>query len=232
MSIQAMAEVWGAEVTPAQAYVLLAVADVVNDAYGNEFWMASGALAKKVGMLPGNARHRLAELVELGWIEVLEIVPGEATRYRWLGSRRENATPRSLDAGGASRERTPLLSPSTQVIPSGTQSLAPAQKFEPIIVDGFDAFWAHYPRKKGKGAARTAWARATKKADPGEIITGLSRYCREVEQVDEARFIAHPATWLNQERWLDEPDQDPTNVMLARMVAEERSRPEILELNP
>jgi hypothetical protein len=186
-------------------------------------------------MLPGNARHRLAELVELGWIEVLEIVPGEATRYRWLGSRRENAGSRPDDAGGASRERTPLLSPSTQVIPSETQSLAPPQKATVVVAghgEAFEVFWAHYPRKKGKGAARTAWARATKKADPGEIITGLSRYCREVEQVDEARFIAHPATWLNQERWLDEPDQDPTNVMLARMVAEERSRPEILELNP
>ena len=33
--------------------------------------------------------------------------------------------------------------------------------------DGFDAFWAVYPRKVGKLGAKSCYAKAAKKTDPG-----------------------------------------------------------------
>lgn len=65
----------------------------------------------------------------------------------------------------------------------------------------FEAFWAAYPRKTAKGAARKAWPAAEAKAAPGEISAGLKRYIA-TKPSDIA--YCYPATWLNGERWLDE----------------------------
>lgn len=69
--------------------------------------------------------------------------------------------------------------------------------------DRFTEFWESVPRKVGKGAARKAWAKAVKKADPQIIIEGMRRYRDDPNRSDE--FTAHPSTWLNAERWEDDP---------------------------
>lgn len=74
----------------------------------------------------------------------------------------------------------------------------------------FDEFWDCVPRKVGKGAARKAWRAAVKKADADEIIAGMVRYFEEQSGKDP-KFIAHPATWLNGERWSDEPVKQVAN---------------------
>jgi hypothetical protein len=82
----------------------------------------------------------------------------------------------------------------------------------------FNAFWDAYPRKKGKGQARTAWTRAAKKADPALIVHGAIQYRQWCQQDGtEAQFIAHPSTWLNGERWTDERDPTPVTKSEARM---------------
>jgi hypothetical protein len=68
----------------------------------------------------------------------------------------------------------------------------------------WSAFWAAYPRRVGKGQARRAWAKAIRTADPADIITGAERYA-EQRAGQDAQFTAHPATWLNGERWTDQP---------------------------
>ena len=69
--------------------------------------------------------------------------------------------------------------------------------------DRFVEFWDTVPRKVGKGAARKAWAKAVKKADPQVIIEGMRRYRDDPNRSDE--FTAHPSSWLNAERWDDDP---------------------------
>lgn len=81
-------------------------------------------------------------------------------------------------------------------------------KNPPISPHGFDEFWDAYPRKKGKGQARTAWVKAVKKTDPAVIVTAAVQFRQWCEQDGtEAQFIPHPSTWLNGERWTDERDQ-------------------------
>jgi hypothetical protein len=67
----------------------------------------------------------------------------------------------------------------------------------------FDEFWTTYPRRSAKGAARRAWSRAAAVTDPHAIIAGAARYASDPNREDT--YTAHPATWLNGERWLDEP---------------------------
>lgn len=62
-------------------------------------------------------------------------------------------------------------------------------------------FWAIYPNKVGKDAARKSWERAVSRASVAEIMAGLRRY---VAKTDD-RPWCNPATWLNQGRWTDQP---------------------------
>ena len=70
----------------------------------------------------------------------------------------------------------------------------------------FDEFWKTYPRKIAKDEATKAWAKAIKLADAETIIAGAERYAT-AKATTEARYIKHPASWLNQKRWDDEPEQ-------------------------
>lgn len=67
----------------------------------------------------------------------------------------------------------------------------------------FDEFWSTYPRREAKGAARKAWDKALSRASPTAIIAGAQRYRDQPGR--ETRYTAHPATWLNADRWTDEP---------------------------
>ncbi|WP_158610164.1 hypothetical protein [Micromonospora globbae] len=72
----------------------------------------------------------------------------------------------------------------------------------------FVEFWNVYPLKKAKPAAFTAWRNAIKRgADPGHIITAAKSYRDDPRRKPD--FTAHPATWLNQERYDDQPAVTP-----------------------
>jgi hypothetical protein len=74
---------------------------------------------------------------------------------------------------------------------------------------GFAEFWAAYPRKVGKGGAEKLWGRL--KPDLPTVLKAIERArATEQWQRDGGQFIPHPATWLNQRRWEDEPEAMPT----------------------
>lgn len=65
----------------------------------------------------------------------------------------------------------------------------------------FDAFWALYPHKVGKADASKAFDRAERRVEIDTLMAGLRRY---VAKTDD-RPWCNPSTWLNQDRWTDEP---------------------------
>lgn len=66
----------------------------------------------------------------------------------------------------------------------------------------FDQFWTVYPNKVGKPKARLALVKALKKASLETIIAGLRRY---IASKPADRSWLNPATFLNDERWADQP---------------------------
>jgi len=70
----------------------------------------------------------------------------------------------------------------------------------------FQKFWKAYPRKVGKDAAQKAF----NKRKPDDKLLGDMLKAIEVHKTtedwrkSEGQFIPHPATWLNQGRWMDE----------------------------
>ena len=65
----------------------------------------------------------------------------------------------------------------------------------------FSEWWAAYPRKTGKGAARDAYAKARRKkgVTAGLLLAGVQK----TKFPKDEKYIPMPTTWLNQERWTD-----------------------------
>lgn len=76
---------------------------------------------------------------------------------------------------------------------------------------GFDTFWAAYPSKVGKGAALKAFEKVNPSQDLlTDMLRALADQVRSVKwQKNGGEFIPNPATWLNQQRWLDEGSGEP-----------------------
>lgn len=67
----------------------------------------------------------------------------------------------------------------------------------------FDAWYTAYPVHKARGAAAKAYSKALEKTDEATLFAAAKRY-RDDPQVRRG-YGKHPATWLNQHCWLDEP---------------------------
>jgi hypothetical protein len=68
----------------------------------------------------------------------------------------------------------------------------------------FDEFWNSYPRRQARRNAEAAYRSALKRASHGEILQGLKGYAFATDP----KFIPLAATWLNGDRWRDEPPPD------------------------
>lgn len=64
-------------------------------------------------------------------------------------------------------------------------------------------FWELYPNKVGKADAEKAFKKALNRVDQLTMMQGLRRY---VAKTDD-RPWCNPSTWLNQDRWADQPAQ-------------------------
>lgn len=74
----------------------------------------------------------------------------------------------------------------------------------PSVDVDFAEWYRLYPRKVAPEAARRAYRAARKRGGNREqLLDGLRRYISSVSSKDR-QYIAHPATWLNGSRWLDE----------------------------
>src|SRR5260370_565947 len=81
----------------------------------------------------------------------------------------------------------------------------------PTSIHGFGRFeewWACYPHKACKGQARAAWKKALTKATFEDMREAVGRY--KATKPDDIPWC-NPATWLNGERWLDQPADPAAN---------------------
>ena len=71
----------------------------------------------------------------------------------------------------------------------------------------FSAWYERYPHKVGKAAAVKAFRKAKQSASLADLIAGVNRY---IAAKPPDRAWCNPATWLNEERWKDQPAQAPS----------------------
>jgi len=131
----------------------------------------------------------------------------EAANARWMQMHSvSNANASDLQDVSISKQHDPRArspSPSPRKKESGSLR-SPVERD-----DEFQAFWKAYPRKsEGPAKCRKAFEKAKKAATFDVIMSGLQRYPFKPD------FIPMPSTWLNDERWLTEPDTPPPTVVL------------------
>ena len=73
--------------------------------------------------------------------------------------------------------------------------------------DDFLRYWDAYPRKTGKGEAWKSWQVKTRKVPTDVIIESVERHKKGKWKGQDPKYIPLPATWLNQRRWEDDPDE-------------------------
>jgi len=70
-----------------------------------------------------------------------------------------------------------------------------------------DKIYQAYPRKVGKAAAIKAITKALTKIDYNGLLNKVQAYANATAWQENRSLIPHPATWFNQERWLDDPKE-------------------------
>ena len=78
-------------------------------------------------------------------------------------------------------------------------------KPRPANIDAdFADWWEHYPRKVGKGQAIKAYRAARKKATAEALVAAVDIQTPMLT-ARGSQYCPHPSTWLNGERWRDDP---------------------------
>lgn len=119
---------------------------------------------------------------------------------RTIGSRTLEG---DLGAGPTDHGNGPSLA---QVAQPELALTAPPTPVQPQA-EPFDEFWQAYPRKVGKQAASRAFDAARKGGGTGAIVAAAKAFGASVAKwpKDRQEFVPHPATWLNQGRYDDDP---------------------------
>ena len=201
MSISATNHVWKHTTYPAaQSYILLAIADIVNDLNGNLFFLGVPKLAKKTKCSERTVQRALAQFVKDGWLEELTegTGRGNTTEYQFHFIKGDNlsetqrVTPEALKGDKPGTQR---------VTNDASIHLLELNRTQ---VTQFDEFWKIYPKHNGGVINnKKAWAKAVKVASPEEIIAGAKRYRDDPNR--SLQFTAYPASWLNKGMWTDAP---------------------------
>jgi hypothetical protein len=200
MSVQAMAWVFEHSASTVGArLVLLAVANHA-DKFGQNAWGSVQTYAAEARLSERQARYALRKLEQMG--EIREVGQSEWGTHVYEMPGMEGAI--SAPWGRQSSTARGAISDT-----SGGQPIAPEPSLEPPSKPSlgslsFDRFYETFPRHQGKGAAKKAWDKALSKVpDANVLLIAAARYRDDPNRDPE--FTCLPATWLNQERWSDEP---------------------------
>jgi len=148
--------------------------------------------------------------VEVG-ADRADLYGGSAHSDTETGSHRADPSAHGEPTSSNNQNNNHNYSSSTAAAVDGHSDTKPKTKRKRRTVDeddpDFVKFWAAYPRRVGKPAAREKYAAAIAAgAHPADILDGAILYNLKRKGQDP-QFTAHPATWLHQERWKDEDDR-------------------------
>ncbi len=102
-------------------------------------------------------------------------------------------------------------------------------------LEGFNSFWAAYPKRVAKVSAQRAYDKALDTgATPAELLAGAERFAAEralePDPAKRERFTPHATSWLNAGRWADEPSAAPFQSAEQRQDGGRQARPSMFDL--
>lgn len=210
MSVEAISAVL--HNSKAKGTTKLVLIGIANHEGDGGAWPTLETLGKYAACSRSTVKSAIRWLVEHGEIEVLQNAGGnDRTRpdrrpnlYRVLVPNYEGrrTNPRPENGGQKHKER------GAEMLFTGGDGQTPNRPIEPSLVEPsinmFETFWKTYPRRTAKPEAKKAFIKALDTGAAADtIIKAAERFARDPNRVPQ--FTPHPATWLNQHRWEDEP---------------------------
>jgi DNA-binding Lrp family transcriptional regulator len=200
-------EIWLAkDITPMEKMLL---AEIDSFSSKGECFASNKHFSELLNVSPNWCSEKIKSLQQKGWIEIEYEMDGKQYKKRYLkpcwgvfgipkGGIRYSEEGYSEKPKGNNTSNTNTSNNTPYSPPQGERE------------ESFNAFWSLYPRKVGKGAARKIWLR---KNFPLEEIRKALQWQTKTEDwtKDNGVFIPYPATYLNAERWLDEPPVTETS---------------------
>ena len=164
---------------------------------------------------PKQIRTALGKLEDAGFIVSGEFNCEIYDKTKWYSAVEKNPQETSFAQNGKPfAQKGKTFAQKGKPIPEVLHNIDSSLRSEspPIVPHGtdeqFDEWYSGYPHKVGKAAAKKAFNGAIKKTDVQTLVASLDAYKRDKPP---DRSWCNPATWLNQERWLDEPDNRPAD---------------------
>ncbi len=167
-------------------------------------------LGKRIGVSTSTVERALTDLYECGAITITaRDIATPKGRQRLPSHYQLHLKPvRNLKDGGLpASEGTPAddvrgyPADDVRVTPQMTEEVEERSKSRvsknKADLDGFDDWWAEYPRKTNKTPALKAYEKAVREVGAPKLLEAI----RKTEWPSEVKFTPHPATWLNQKRW-------------------------------
>jgi Helix-turn-helix domain len=232
MSIRVMSEVWRTKLPTSEKMVLLVIADHASDE-GDNAWPSQATIAARASCTIRTVQRCVNNLVRDGYLRMEKGAGGSANcrddrrphRYtiNLAKLRGDKLTPRKV-----LRDDNSVMDGATFATDTGRHLRPMKHPLEPSKETPFDLFWKAYPKKVAKKAAVKAWTQAIKDTDPAVIIAGAEAYAKD--KARSAEYTAHPATWLNAGRWMDEVAAAPEPKTLPKFDPQEFDRPDAVPM--
>src|SRR5262245_23248813 len=225
MSVKVMAHVWAHSwCAGTELLTVLALADWADD--DGWSWPSLPKLAKKTRVTVSQLCKPLTAIEErTGEIYRERSTGGRNRRTRYRVAVTENSVVDNSVAGNSVVENSVIHAPKTVSptrgalihhrsvnksnganAPDSTLKTTPKKKKTPdaTTLTALEAFYRAYPRRTKKKPALDAWLKLNPDADLITVImAAVERYAAVVRDAD-SKYIAHPSTWLHEERWTDE----------------------------
>lgn len=94
-------------------------------------------------------------------------------------------------------------------------------RVDAAVSAGFAEWYAAYPRRQARARAERAYRTALRIASHQQLMDGVARSAASWERERRPRDkIPYPATWLNAQQWLDEPEPESMQEASVRLAME------------
>lgn len=203
MSLDAMNHVWKhTNYSHSHSYILMAIADIVNDVYENRLFMTVANLAVKSKCSERTVQRALRDFESDGWLEKLSDGGGRSPseyKFNFVSVAGVTDCHRRGDTVVTAGVTNGVFAPITY---TNIKLNSKHNDHSFIDTSEFDLFWGIYPRKVGKAVALKAFLKAVQKTSVSEIIEGANRLATDPNL--DIVYCPHASTWINGERWNDE----------------------------
>lgn len=170
-------------------------------------------------------------------VEAIEAAQAKLDESRAAARDRKRKQRGHGTVAGQSRDMDVTVTANTLSLPPSPQTPQPPTHTRECVTtrmrkadadpEGFQAFWDAYPTSLGRKMAVRAYVGAIGRGVTlGTLVAAVERDKATQWRERPPDKIPHASTWLNQDRWLDEP---PPNVHPLRQPHERRHQPSKFE---